>query len=360
MRKATALTFFVLGFLVLARIVVAVDGPPPWAYGFTTPPPASAPPADAARGAGGAAARGGAAAGPGRGAAAPDATLQHLQGSSQAFTRAQIGNGFGPADWFPEDHPPMPEIVAKGNMAEGVNACALCHYPNGKGRPENAAVAGLPYAYFLQTMNDFKNGNRKSADPRKANTGRMSGFAKAMTDSEIAAAAAYFSSIRWTPWIRVVEAKTVPKTHPNNGMFVKDEGNETEPLGDRIIEAAENAANTEQFRDPRSGFVAYVPPGSIKKGEDLVLRGGNGKTNACTTCHGANLEGIGPVPPLAGRSPSYLVRQMYDMQQGMRTGIWTELMKPVVAKLTNADMLAIAAYTSSRPVDGKDLHSSGR
>ena len=70
----------------------------------------------------------------------------------------------------------------------------------------------------------------------------------------------------------------------------------------------------------------------------------------CTTCHGADLMGLGPVPGIAGRSPSYLVRQLYDMQAGNRHGQWTELMKPVVEKLTSDDMIAIAAYTSSRPV----------
>ena len=53
------------------------------------------------------------------------------------------------------------------------------------------------------------------------------------------------------------------------------------------------------------------------------------------------------MPGLAGRSPSYLVRQMFDMQQGFRKGTWTELMKPVVANLTADDMLNIVAYTAS-------------
>src|SRR5262249_4904922 len=157
-----------------------------------------------------------------------------------------------------------------------------------------------------------------------ANTGRMAGFAKAMTQAEIEAAAAYFSSMKWTPWIRVVETNMVPKTRINFGMFMKAEGNETEPIAGRIIEAPENADATEQWRDPHYGFVAYVPTGSIKRGEDLVVRGGAGKTIACAACHGANLEGIGPVPPLAGRGPSYLARQLYDMQAGTRTGMWTE------------------------------------
>ena len=100
------------------------------------------------------------------------------------------------------------------------------------------------------------------------------------------------------------------------------------------------------IRDP--GFIAYVPPGSVKKGEALVTTGGGGKTTQCGVCHGADLTGLGPVPGIAGRSPSYMVRQLYDMQQGVRKGVWSDLMKPVVANLSNADMLAIAAYTASK------------
>ena len=125
------------------------------------------------------------------------------------------------------------------------------------------------------------------------------------------------------------------------------EGTEKEPIGNRIIETPEDTEATEALRNPRSGFFAYVPMGSLKKGEALVVNGA-GKTTACAVCHGADLRGMGPVPGLAGRSPSYLVRQMYDMQQGARKGHWTELMKPVVAKLTEEDLVSIAAYTASQ------------
>src|SRR5882672_1015631 len=132
--------------------------PPPWAYGFATPPgpPGAAP---AGRGAGG---------GRGPGGGAPDTTRRSVAGATASFTRAQISDGFGPADWFPGDHPEMPDVVAHGKRPD-VRACSLCHYPNGKGRPENAGVSGLPVAYFVQTMADFKTGARKSADSRKAN-----------------------------------------------------------------------------------------------------------------------------------------------------------------------------------------------
>src|SRR5262249_48088456 len=119
-----------------------------------------------------------------------------------------------------------------------------------------------------------------------------------------------------------------------------------EPLGNRIVETPVNGEATEVLRDPHSGFTAYVPVGSVKKGEALVTKG-NGKTTACASCHGEGLKGLGPVPALAGRSPSYLMRQMFDMQNGMRKGTWTELMKPVVAKLTTGDMMNIVAYAAS-------------
>ena len=307
-------------------VSLAADGPPGWAYGF--PPPGA--PAPTAAGA----------------PAAPDASPKRLAGSNLEFTRAQIYDSFGPADWFPGSHPVMPDIVAHGRQP-GIRACALCHYPNGKGRAENAPVAGYPVAYFIQQMSDFRNGNRKSAEPRKSNTNAMIAFAKAMTDQEINASAEYYGSMPWTPWIRVVETSMVPKTRINIGLFLALEGDEKEPIGKRIVEVPESTEAAETFRDPRSGFIAYAPPGSIKKGQALVTSGG-GKTLACGGCHGADLRGLGPVPGIAGRSPSYLVRQIYDLQQGTRRGISSPLMQPVVANLTAGDMVAIAAYVTSR------------
>jgi cytochrome c553 len=330
-----------LAAIVTAGILVsAADAPPPWAYGFAGPAPATPPAAPAA-------APGGRAGGPPAAAPAPDESLKHLPGSSGAFTLAQIRDAYGPADWYPGDHPTMPEVVAHGKRPD-VRACSLCHYPNGKGRPENAGVSGLPVSYFMQTMADFRNGGRKSADARKGNTNLMITIAKGMTEEETRAAAEYFGSMKWTPWIKVVEAAMVPKTRIAGGMFLRNEGGETEPIAERIIETPEDVEATESLRNPRSGFIAYVPPGSIKRGEALVMTGGGGKTTQCGVCHGADLSGLGPVPGIAGRSPSYMVRQLYDMQQGVRKGVWADLMKPVVANLSSADMLAIAAYAASK------------
>jgi len=308
---------------LLAGVCNAADGPPDWAYGFQTP--AVKAPADAN---------------------AHDTSPRHLPGNDLTFTRAQIGDRFGPADWYPGDHPPMPAVVANGRKPE-VWACSLCHYPNGKGRPENASVVGFTREYFIQQLRDFRSGNRKSADPRKGNTNVMISIAKGMTDAEIEASADYFAAMKWTPWIKVVETETVPKMYTSVGMFLPLPGGEKEPLGNRIIETPVDAEATEVLRDPHSGFLAYAPPGSIQKGETLVTKQ-TGKTTPCGVCHGADLRGLGPVPGIAGRSPSYLVRQMYDMQQGTRKGPWSALMKPVVSNLSEEDMLDIAAYTSSR------------
>jgi cytochrome c553 len=332
MRKMIGL--LVIGALPLVSVSLlrAANTPPEWAYGIAPAP------------AGGAAARPAAPAEPKE----DPNELHQVPGSTQKFTIAQVENSAAPADWFPEDHPPMPDVVAKGRPGSGVRACSYCHMPNGKGRPSNGPTAGLPVSYFLQQLHDFKSGLRTHAEKRKANVNQMIAIAKAMTPEEMEAAAMYFGSMKWTPWIRVVESATVPKTRAQGNIFYTLPGNQTEPIGTRILEVPENNEQTEPLRNPRSGFVAYVPPGSIKKGEALVTTGGNGHTVACGVCHGPDLRGMGPVPHLAGRSPSYLVRQMYDMQAGTRHGEWSALMKPVVEKLTEEDFVNIAAYVSSR------------
>ena len=305
------------------------QAPPPWAYTVNPPPTPGAKPAP------------------------PDSAPKQVPGSTVSLTIAQTRDPYNPPDWHPSAHPPMPPSVAHGRPKE-LRACGFCHLVNGQGRPENASLAGLPAAYIIQQMADFKNGDRKSAEPRMGPPNAMIQDAKAATDEDVRTAAAYFSSFPYKKWIRVVEAKDVPKTRIAGSMHVpfdsaqgKPTNEGTEPLGARIIEMPEDLARTE-LRDASSGFVAYVPPGSIARGEALVRTGGNGRTVACGTCHGNDLKGLGPVPPLAGRSPSYTVRQMFDLQQGARKGPWSALMKAAVEKLTLDDMIAIAAFTASR------------
>jgi cytochrome c553 len=286
-----------------------------------------------------------------------DGTVYHVPNSTVGMTLTQARNASDVPDWHPDEHPPMPEVVRKGRVAEGVRACAYCHYPNGLGRPENASIAGLPTPYFIQQVNDFKHGLRKTSEPSMRPPQLMADTAKSATDEDIRIAAEYFGALKLKPWIKVVESKTAPRTQILGGMLVPLEDKSTEPLGDRIVEVPVDAHLTELLRDSQSPFVAYVPVGSIARGEALVTTGGArlaggkivaGKTAACGTCHGADLTGYADMPPIAGRSPSYLVRQMLDMQKGNRNGPGVKLMKPVVANLTIQDMVEIAAYVSSR------------
>lgn len=286
---------------------------------------------------------------PADGAARPPAPpadptlLTEPDSKTPGMTRQQINDIFVVPDWYPEAHPAMPPIVAAGRKPD-VGACGHCHLPTGYGRPENQSIAGLPAAYMAEQISDFKNDLRKSSEPRMGSVSLMARYSKSMTPEEIKAASEYFAAIKPVKWIRVVETDTVPKSHPAGGMMVADEG--TEPIGERVIEVSENFEQTE-MRSTKSGFVAYVPKGSLKRGEDLVKTGGNGETMACTTCHGPNLKGMGNIPSIAGRSPSQMTRQLIDFQTGARNGAAGAMMKMPVAKLTTGDMVAITGYLAS-------------
>lgn len=223
-------------------------------------------------------------------------------------------------------------------------ACGSCHRAGGSGGPENATIAGLPAVYIAQQIADFKSGARATSVKRLPPE-LMISTAKALNDQEIQAAAAYFSSLQPKSTIRVVEAEIIPKPEVTGWHLAIAAGHETEPLGQRIVEVPENLEYF-QLRDGRARFVAYVPPGSIQRGQALVTSG-DSKTVSCGICHGPDLKGLGPIPGIAGRSPSYIVRQLYDLKVGVRAGIGSALMKPVVAKLSLDDMISLAAYTAS-------------
>lgn len=341
-----------------ASTVVDFTQQPLWAYGFPTPP-APGEKADPQR--------------PPSRALRPNedegeqTKPRSLPGSTSSFSLVDIRDGGNVVDWYPEDHPPMTDIIRLGpsKFDAGRRGCGFCHLPNGLGRPENAPVSGLPPAYFVQQMKDFRNGLRRSSDPRKPNTNTMIDLARAMTDEEMQQAAEYFAAIKWQPRVKVIETALVPKTRIVGNLFLPTETERIEPIAGRIIEVPADEERTELLRDPRTGFVAYVPPGSLARGKQLVRLGGaeivgnqivQGKTTACTACHAPDLMGVGNVPPIAGRSPSYLARQIFDIQQGARRGSAVDLMKVAVAKLNADDITAIVAYVASKfPPDAEDV-----
>jgi cytochrome c553 len=276
--------------------------------------------------------------------AATDAP-QRLPGSTAAFSWGQARDLFFSPDWHPDDHPQMPDVVARGRKAD-VRACGSCHRSEGTGGPENAGLAGLPVAYFVQQMADFKSGARKFSGPQRSSVLLMIAAAKAISDEEVQAAAGYFAALKPKKIIKVVETDTVPKTYVARLFFVKRPEGGTEPLGLRIVEMPDDVEQFE-LRDTQSQFTAYVPVGSIAKGEALAKTGGEGTTIPCLICHGADLKGLGAIPGIAGRSPSYIVRQLHDFKHGARAGTGSALMKPAAEKLSEEHMIALAAYIAS-------------
>jgi cytochrome c553 len=278
-------------------------------------------------------------------AAPDDGVPRHVPDSGASFTVTQERDLFFVPDWHPDDHPAMPDIVAHGRRPD-VRACGSCHRAEGTGGPENASLAGLPAAYIIQQIEDYKSGARKFAGPQRSPSLLMTAIAKASTEEEAKAAAAYFSSLKPKANIKVVETDTVPVTELARVFYMVSRNGGTEPIGQRIVEVPVDAEQFEH-RDTRSQFIAYVPIGSIARGEALAKTGGAGVTTPCATCHGPDMKGIASVPGIAGRSPSYLVRQIYDFQQHARAGQAGALMSPVVEKLSHDDMISLAAYVSS-------------
>jgi cytochrome c553 len=278
---------------------------------------------------------------PGPPVAAPpdDGKPKQVPGSAKSYTQVQIDAQMSPPDWFPDEHPPLPEIVAHGNGTT-IRACAGCHLTTGQGHPENSRLTGAPAAYLIRQMENFKTGVRKGEGATA-----MINFGKHISDADIRAAVEYFASLKPVRWTKVVESDKVPTTYFKGTRRLQRPEGGSEPIGNRIIEVPEELERVES-RDPHAGFISYVPPGSVAKGQSIVQTGG-GKTLPCAICHGQGLKGLGDVPGIAGRSPGSIARAIYYMQTGDRGGASMALMKGVVEKLNGDDVLAISAYVAS-------------
>jgi cytochrome c553 len=245
---------------------------------------------------------------------------------------------------FPTVPDSVPEIIRKGkkNDLTGPGVCMGCHTSTGMGQPQSAPLAGLPSAYIVRQLSDMVKGDRKTyrAD--------MAMFAKILTPEEMKQLADYYSSLHFLPWIEVKESDMAPKIVVGGRDIVAPApGGGEAPLGNRIVELARDPASP--YVQPGPAYTAYVPKGSIAKGEQLVSTGSDGKTVRCTGCHNANLLGKDETPAIAGRSPIYIARELYEFKDGSRGGMSANPMKRVVANLTDDDIVAISAYLASRP-----------
>jgi cytochrome c553 len=305
----------VLLLLTVPSLAAAAGARPDWAFPSKPPEVVQAPP--------------------------DDGKAKQVPGSTKSYVQSQIDDPMNPPDWFPDEHTPLPQVVAHGG-GKGVRACIGCHLPTGLGHPENSRLPGATAAYLLRQLADFRSGARLG----KAG-GAMVTIAKGLTEDEMTSAIGYFSSLKPVRWTRVVETDSVPKSYFKGTARLPLPDGGTEPIGNRIVELPEDMARFE-MRDPHSGFVSYVPTGTLAKGEALVTTGGGGTTLPCAICHGPELKGIGDVPGIAGRSPGSIARQLYFIQTGERDGAAVALMKGVVEKLSADDILAISAYVASR------------
>jgi len=275
-----------------------------------------------------------------------DVELLGIEGSDQKYTRARINDTFNAPDWHPNDHIPMPDIVAHGRKPN-IIACAYCHTPTGQGRPENSALAGLPEAYIREQLNDFRSGARQPVGPEAYKPSRgMHKVAENMTDQDIEDTAKYFSQQKLGKRVWVVESLRIPRAEP--AFWVYEEVGGTEPLEDRLLEVAPDIESHER-RDDRMQYLAYVMPGSLMRGKRLVTKAEDGKTVACSQCHLANLKGTDKIPPISGRSPTYILRQLLAFKIGSRGNEASQQMLPVVAKLELKDMIDVAAYLATLP-----------
>lgn len=269
-------------------------------------------------------------------------------GSRESYTRNQLQNPLNPPDWYPDEHPPMPAIVARGSRPQGKGPpllpCALCHLPNGAGHVESASLAALPAGYIDRQFADWRSGARKIAVGDARAIALLTAMKRGYSGEQVHAAARYFASLQPRRWVRVIETRTVTASLVDSQTLMRlaISPPRTESLGERIVELPEDPVGLIN-RDSHSGFVARVPVGSVAAGRALV------RADACRTCHGPTLTGFTTAPPIAGRPPTYMVRQLWAFQNGDRTAAEAVPMRLVTEKLTPHDMLCIAAYLATLP-----------
>jgi cytochrome c553 len=235
--------------------------------------------------------------------------------------------------------PAIPKAVTTGKPLP----CMQCHLANGGSHPESAAISGLSANYIIEQVHAFRDGQR--ADVR---TGRMVQVAKTISEADLKAAAEYFAAIgpdrqKWLKTIVGNEAPKGPAPFGGGGFryHAPEGGMEPLPVG-RVVETAEDDDLVRARDQIDGGFVQYVNAEDLALGEKIAADG------KCGTCHGAEFKGKGDVPRLAGQHSVYLIRQLKDMQTGARTDKKVAVMKSIIDKLSDREMVAVSAYLASK------------
>lgn len=250
-------------------------------------------------------------------------------------------------DWFPRGHPAPPAVVLKAPSPNGPAPCAECHGMTGRGMVGVPDLAGLKADYLMEQLSAFRSGARTSAEPGRLGTQVMIGVAKGWSATDLKAAASYFSSLPRRSPTRVIVSETAPamKMERFGWTYVDPAGGRARPLQGRVAEAPDSLVKA-YMGDPSGRELVWVSQRTLDRGRALVRTGGDGG-QPCATCHGSSLRGSQIAPPLSGRDPGYLARQLWDIRSGARRGPRLALMQGPAKGLSPADMTAAAAYLAS-------------
>jgi cytochrome c553 len=82
----------------------------------------------------------------------------------------------------------------------------------------------------------------------------------------------------------------------------------------------------------------------IARGRQLFEQGVSDKVVPCASCHGAQAQGNGIFPRLAGQHAAYVVHQLKVIQSNLRQ---SPVMHGIITKLTPEDMADVAEYVQS-------------
>ena len=162
--------------------------------------------------------------------------------------------------------------------------CAACHGADGNSlNPIWPSLAGQNAAYIVHTLKAFKKGDR--SDPT------MTPQAMSLSDEDMADLAAYFSS---------------------------------------------------KTRQPGTARPDLAPKG------ELLYRGGNKDSGiaACMSCHGPTGAGNAPAgyPSIAGQHETYTANQLKAYRSEQRASDPNQMMRNNTARLTDAEIEALASY----------------
>lgn len=191
---------------------------------------------------------------------------------------------------------PAAAVGAISDMAERVLPCAPCHGAAGEGgkNPYFPRLAGKPAGYLFNQLLAFRQGRRHYAP--------MNYLLEFQREDYLRAMAAYFSQQR---------LQALPAAAP-----------------------------------------AAAAPAALAHGEDLVEHGAAARSiPPCSGCHGSRLTGLEPgIPGLLALNADYIVAQLGAWRYGTRSASAPDCMQQVAARLTDADVTAVAAWLASRPL----------